>query len=465
MPAPTWSQEADILVDHENLMSLIFNHSSFLERHWRKLVSVAISARCVTRVQHWLTHAPFSCTTFESARLTRTFRSHTRHGSSCKCVCDFAVVFVSQCVRAVWQLTTSCTVATEASTRASRAPGRGVSCFRVSVACVLCLKFSHSSNHAVRYHARTAELDRLGIQRSSGAVNLEQLLHEKVVPKEDLSDKRLALFPRPMRYKPDEDEPALSEGGLDVLHSARGRSRRRRKRRIASRPASRDSQLGISMRQTLQSTLPAADSGRLGATMPPVVEATHRSPMRGDASPTRSLRRVETSRTPMGRSRTQGKREARSREGTLPDEDPRMGHRRNSLPQLTLGGRRLSFELGNAAPIAAPTFTSPMSSLKYQTTGDFDMAHATLNKHKPLDQVCVFHLRLDSDVKLIWWWQTGNKSVSFADAEAPRQKTTTGKFRRRRRLSVDMSVRGSLPVLVQWLSRVARVSQACTYGL
>ena len=40
MPAPTWSSQPDVVVDHENLMTLIVSNSSFLERHWRKLVSV-----------------------------------------------------------------------------------------------------------------------------------------------------------------------------------------------------------------------------------------------------------------------------------------------------------------------------------------------------------------------------------------------------------------------------------------
>lgn len=40
MPPPTWSTQPDVVVDHENLMSLIVSNSSFLERHWRKLVGV-----------------------------------------------------------------------------------------------------------------------------------------------------------------------------------------------------------------------------------------------------------------------------------------------------------------------------------------------------------------------------------------------------------------------------------------
>jgi len=81
MPAPSWSGEADILADHEGLMQLIFSNSSFLERHWRKLVCgyMITTSRFLSDISP---RAAYSCMTFEWAPWTRTWPSRQLAGRS-----------------------------------------------------------------------------------------------------------------------------------------------------------------------------------------------------------------------------------------------------------------------------------------------------------------------------------------------------------------------------------------------
>lgn len=252
-----------------------------------------------------------------------------------------------------------------------------------------------------------------------------------------MSGPLLAKFPPPMAPAPDMDEPPApwSEEYLETVELARaqtadsgipqrgGRGRRRRRGGASSR-------MDVSMRQTLQSTIgPASPSKSVGGTP---IRGGRRGELVTAAAATRAnpspLRRTLTSATMATAPTRASSRAPGSRSGTSGSgagAARARPSRRSSLPQLTLGGRRLSFDSTVYEPAAVQ---SPMSSLKYMTTGEFDMAHANLNRHRGIG---VAVEELDED----------GQAEALADPLPGPSVRMEGSSRPRRRLSVDLDVR------------------------
>lgn len=184
-----------------------------------------------------------------------------------------------------------------------------------------------------------------------------------------------------MQPRPDVDEPhdPWEDGSFDPSMTMLERTRALEKSGPAFDETRGLSAGEVSMRQTLASTMEASASRPLRS--PPrrrrgVKHAKSAGRLRGSVTPLRpgtSGGLADRDHLPEARPRNAA--------GDLHRADSRLASaaagRRSSLPQLTLAGRRVSFDESVLAPLQ---LDSPMSSLRYRTTGEFDMSRATMNK-------------------------------------------------------------------------------------